>query len=453
MSDHASSGFGLLDPIFASERVAACFSDRSLVGRMLDFEAALAAAEADCGVIPAASAAAIARACDSKFYDIDALGRAAALAGNPLIPLVKALTAKVEEAGRGHVHWGATSQDAIDTALMLCAKAALPVIRGDLDAAGTALAGLADAHRGTIMAGRTWMQQALPISFGIKCAMWLSGVTEARRALAHAEREALALQFGGAAGTLAALRDKGLDVRAALAKKLALAEAPVTWHATRGRIATLAFALAQVSGAATKIAGDVLLLMQSEVGEAFEPAALGKGGSSTMPHKRNPVGGASIRANHRRVVGLVATIVASMEQEHERAPGGWAAEWQTLRDLFGLAGGSAERLKTMLDGLEIDPTRMRDNFDAALGLPMAESLAMALAETIGRDKAKHWMEAASKKALSGGRPLAAVVKEEPAITGNLSADEIERALDPVRYLGAADAMIDAAIGEFTRKES
>jgi len=304
-----------------------------------------------------------------------------------------------------------------------------------------------------LMAGRTWMQQALPITFGAKCAVWLSGLTEARRALAHAEREAPALQFGGAAGTLAALGDKGLLVRAELARKLALAEAPVTWHAVRGRIATLAFALAQVSGAATKIAGDVLLLMQSEVGEAFEPAGNGKGSSSTMPQKRNPVGAAAIRANHRRVVGLVATIVASMEQEHERAPGGWAAEWQTLRDLFGLAGGSAERLKTMLEGLEVDPARMRENLDAALGLPMAESLAMALAEKVGRDKAKHWMEAASKKAVSSGRTLAAVVKEEPAITGNLSADEIERALEPARYLGAADAMIDAAVAEFTRKES
>ena len=373
MSDHASSGSGLLDPIFASERVATCFSDRALVGRMLDFEAALAAAEAEAGVIPAASAAAIARVSDPNLYDFDALGRAAALAGNPLIPLVKALTAKVEEAGRGHVHWGATSQDAIDTALMLAAKQALPIIRGDLDATGTALAGLAETHRGTIMAGRTWMQQALPISFGVKCAMWLSGLTEARRALAHAEREALALQFGGAAGTLAALGDKGLLVRAALAKKLALSEAPVTWHATRGRDRDARLRAGAGLGRGDKNSRRRALLMQSEVGEAFEPAASGKGGSSTMPHKRNPVGAAAIRANHRRVVGLVATIVASMEQEHERAPGGWAAEWQTLRDLFGLAGGSAERLKTMLEGLEVDPARMRENFDAALGLPMARA--------------------------------------------------------------------------------
>ena len=438
---------GLLDPIFGSALVAACFCDRALVQRMLDFEAALAAAEADVGVIPADSAVAIAEACDAKRYDIGAMGQAAALAGNPALPLVRALTQKVEGAARGHVHWGATSQDAIDTALMLAAREALPLICAELDAASAALISLADAHRTTLMAGRTFMQQALPISFGYKCAAWLTGLTEARRAIRRAESEALALQFGGAAGTLAALGDKGLAVRAALAKKLGLREAPVTWHATRGRIATLAFALAGVSGAAAKIAGDVLLLMQSEVGEAFEPAAPGKGGSSTMPHKRNPVGAAAIRANHRRVAGLVATIVAGMEQEHERAPGGWAAEWQTLRDLFSLAGGSAERLRTMLEGLEVDPARMRQNLDATLGLPMAESLAMTLAEAIGRDKAHAAIAAASGRAVTAGRPLAEIAAADDAIAAALSPEAIERALDPARYLGAAAAMIDAAIAE------
>ena len=207
----------------------------------------------------------------------------------------------------------------------------------------------------------------------------------------------------------------------------------------------VATALAGLSGAAAKIATDVLLLMQSEVGEAFEPSAPGKGGSSTLPHKRNPVGAAAIRANHRRVVGLMATMTMALEQEHERAAGAWAAEWETLRDLFMLTAGSVERLKEMLSGLEVDPARMRENLDATLGLPLAESLMMTLAPKIGRMEAHHRVEAASKLALASNRSLAEVAKAEPAIAGNVSAEEIDRALDPRNYLGTADVMIDAAL--------
>ena len=435
----------LLAPIFASAAVAEAFSDRALLQAMLDFEAALAAAEAEAGIIPKEAAGPIASACDATLYDIAALGREAALAGNPAIPLVAALTAKVNEAARGFVHMGATSQDAIDTALMLQARRALETMRGDLRATMQALAELIGRHRGTLMPGRTLMQQALPITFAFKAAVWLSALTGASARLKRAATESLALQFGGAAGTLAALGDRGLAVRAALAKRLGLGQAPVTWHAERGKILDIAAALAGVSGAAAKIATDVMLLMQTEVAEAFEPAAPGKGGSSTMPHKRNPVGAATIRANHRRVAGLMATLVMSLEQEHERGAGGWAAEWETLRDLFVLAAGSLERLRTLLQGVEIDPARMRANLDAALGLPLAESLTMALAAKIGRAEAHHRVEAASKLARASGRPLADIARSEPAIAGNIGADEIDRALDPARYLGSADAMIDAAL--------
>ncbi len=435
----------LLASIFASAPVGEIFSDRAVVQAMLDFEAALAAAEAEAGVIPATCVAPIRSACDASLYDLGEIGHAAALAGNVAIPLVKALTAKVNEKARGHVHWGATSQDVIDTAFVLCAGRALTLMRGELVAAMQAVSALIGAHRATIMPGRTLMQQALPITFAYKAAVWLSGLTGAAERLRRTQAEALALQFGGAAGTLAALGGDGARVRAALAAKLGLNEAPITWHAERGRILDIASALAGLSGACAKIATDVLLLMQTEVGEAFEPAAAGKGGSSSMPHKRNPVGAIAIRANHRRVSGMMATIAFGLEQEHERGAGGWAAEWETLRDLFVLSAGSLEKLREILAGLEVDPARMRENLHATLGLPLAESLVMALAQKIGRAEAHHRVEAVSRLAQASGRQLAEVAKAEPAIAGNISAEEIDRALNPGAYLGCSDAMIEAAL--------
>ena len=441
----------LLPPIFGSEAARGIFSDRAILQAMLDFELALAEAEAEAGVIPAEAVAAIRSACDAVAYDVEAIGRAAALAGNVAIPLVKALTEKTARDARGSVHWGATSQDVIDTAFMLRAREALHAIRADLKQASGALVQLIPAHRTTLMAGRTFMQQALPITFAYKAAVWLSGLTAAAARLRRVEAEGLALQFGGAAGTLAALGDKGVEVRGRLAARLNLHEPTISWHAERGRIADIAAGLGALSGTCATIATDVMLLMQTEVGEASEPAAEGKGGSSTMPHKRNPIGAATVRANHRRIAGLVATLCMSMEQEHERGAGGWSAEWEALRELFCLAAGSAERLRDMLAGLELDAARMRQNLDATLGLPLAESLMMALAPVTGRGEAHHRVAAASKLALARGRPLAEVAKTEPAIAGHLSAAEIDRALDPSRYLGSAGAMIDAALAEARRE--
>lgn len=447
----ALAGSPLLSPIFACEAVQVAFSDRMILNQMLCFELALAEAEAERGIIPASAVPAIRDACDGGHYDIPELGREAARAGNIAIPLVKALTAKVAEEARGYVHWGATSQDVVDTAFMLCARHALRTMREDLKQTTTALMHLIEAHRTTLMPGRTLMQQALPITFGYKAATWLSGLNAAVARLRWVEAEGLALQFGGAAGTLSALGDKGPAVRKALAARLKLREPAISWHAERSRIAEIAATLATLSGACTKIATDILLLMQTEVGEAFEPAGEGKGGSSTLPHKRNPVGATTIRANHRRIAGLMATIFMSMEQEHERAAGGWAAEWETLRELFCLAGGSAERLRDMLAGLKVEPMRMRKNLDAALGLPLAESLMMALAATIGRSEAKTIVERTAKCALAESRPLAEIAKAEPAIAAHLSEAEIDRALDPANYLGSADIMIDAVLADARRE--
>ena len=447
MASPDRAGSDLLAPIFASESMRAAFSDRALLQAMLDFEAALARAEGRRGVIPESAVRPIADACRADLFDIVEIGRAAALAGNPAIPLVKALTAAVREDARAWVHWGGTSQDVIDNALVLLMRQGLRLLLADLRATMTALVALAEAHRATPMAGRTWLQQALPITFGFKAAGWLAALTEVSKTLRRVQREALALQFGGAAGTLAALGRDGLTVRKALAEELKLPEPAIAWHADRTRFTAIACALGTLSGTLSKIATDVLLLMQTEIAEAFEPAAAGKGGSSTMPHKRNPVGAAAIRANHRRIVGLVATMLIAMEGEHERGAGAWSAEWETVRDLFCLAGGSSAQLRVIAEGLEVAPERMRANLDATLGLPLAESLMIALAPRIGRMQAHHRIEAASKRAVAEGRHLAEIAAAEPAIQGYLSEAEIKAAFDPLGYLGSANEMIDSVLAE------
>ncbi|MGQ7793491.1 3-carboxy-cis,cis-muconate cycloisomerase [Faunimonas sp. B44] len=451
MSDADRAGSALFSPMFASGAMARAFSDRAVLGAMLEFEAALAAAEAECGVIPADAVQPICEKCDPKLFSADEIGRQAALAGNLAIPLVKALTSAVDPKARGYVHWGATSQDVIDTGFMLLARGGLDRLAADLRRGMRACIALAAAQGDAIMPGRTWLQHALPIPFAHKASVWLSGLAAAHRAIRRARSEALAVQFGGAAGTLAALGGDGLRVRAALAARLGLPEPAITWHAERSRIVTIASALGIASGAAAKIATDVQLLMQTEVGEAFEASAPGKGGSSTMPHKRNPVSSAAVRANHRRVTGLMAIIHGAMEHEHERSPGAWPAEWETMRDLFLLSGGSAERIADLIEGLELDPERMRANLGLTLGLPLAESLMMALAPKIGRMEAHHRVEAASKAAARDKRALAAVAKDDPAITDVLGPEAIDRALDPARYLGAAADMVRMAVDEAKRE--
>jgi len=287
----------------------------------------------------------------------------------------------------------------------------------------------------------------VPVTFAFKAANWTAGLVGVRVSLIRNLDENIALQYGGAVGTLSALGPDGMAVRAALAAELDLPEPHISWHSERSRFAEISTALGAASAVFAKIATDIMLMMQPEVAEAFEPAAAGRGGSSTMPHKRNPVGAAAIRANHRRIAGLVATMLMAGEAEHERSAGGWGAEWQTIADLFTLAGGSAEHLAEMLVGLELDPDRMRANLDNTNGLPLAESLMMALAPQTGRMEAHHIVEAAVKKAIAGGLTLAEAAGALTAITTHLSQDEITQALDPQAYLGSANAMIDKVLGE------
>ncbi|MBZ8134674.1 3-carboxy-cis,cis-muconate cycloisomerase [Afifella sp. IM 167] len=445
MNDEPADERPLLASVFSSQEMRALFADRAVLQAMLDVEAALARAEEKAGIIPSGAADSISRACDASLYDLSEIGRAAGLAGNVAIPLVKALTAKVDGPGKGYVHWGATSQDVIDTAFMLLAGRALRILLKDLANGMSAASALAERHRGTVMAGRTWLQQALPIPFGLKAAIWLSGLTAAFRELARLREDGLAIQFAGAAGTLASLGDRGPAVRATLATELGLPDPGISWHAERSRILDLGAGLAGLSGSLAKIAIDVQLMMQSEIGEAFEPAAPGKGGSSTMPQKRNPVGSAAIRANHRRICGLLATLAMAMEGEHERSPGAWPSEWETLRDVFLATGGSLEKGVDIVSGLEIDADAMRRNLQASGGFLMAESLMMRMAGKLGRGEAHHLVAEVARTAMDDGRSLREAALEDARIGGVLSAEEVEAALRPESYLGSSHDMIDRAV--------
>ena len=439
----------LYAPMLSSPAMRALCDDVAYLQFMLDVEAALAQAEADVGVIPASAAAPIAAACKASLYDIAALVEGATRAGNLAIPLVKALTAKVTQAdpdAARYVHWGATSQDIIDSATMLTLSAALDVLVADCDRAITGFATLARAHRHTPVVARTWLQHALPMPFGLKLAEYASALDRSRGRLSHLKREALALQFGGAAGTLAALGDNGLKVSERLADILHLPLPEAPWHTHRDRMAEIASVLAILTGTCGKIARDVSLLMQTDVGEAFEPAGAGRGGSSTMPHKRNPVACASALAAATMAPQLAATIFAAQVQEHERSAGPWHAEWPTLPTLLLITSGALAAIVDLAEGLEVDVERMAANLDLTRGLVMAEAVTMGLAETIGKADAHHLIEAASKKAVADKAHLRDVLTADAEITKHLDAAALDRLFDPLAYQGVSQHLIDRLLG-------
>ena len=432
------------DALYTTPAMAAAFTPEAHVRQMLVFEAALARAEARVGVIPATAAAAITAACQGDDFEVAALYREAAVAGTPAIPLVRLLTARVGDEGRGYVHWGATSQDAIDTALVLQMRDGLALLDADLLRLGAACATLAESHRRTLMAGRTLLQQALPLPFGLKAARWLGMVTRQARVLRE-QRRALALQFGGAAGTLAALGERGLQGAEMLAAELALALPDLPWHAERDSVAGIAAALGVTAGAMAKIAQDVALLAQSEVAEVAEASAPGKGGSSAMPQKRNPVDATLALAAARLAIGQVPIVLAAMAQEHERAIGGWQAEWAAMPVLFRYTAGAVAHVAQSVAGLQIDARRMRANMEQGGGLLMAEALTMALAPRLGRPEAQRVVQAACARATDGGQTLRQAALDDAQVRAVLSAEEIEHALDPAAYLGSAGALIDRAL--------
>ena len=435
----------LLAPMLSSAAMRAVCDDAACLQNMLNFEAALARAEAATGVIPQSAAGPIAAACRAESFDLAALADASTRSGNLAIPLVKALTsnvAKQDADAARYVHWGATSQDVIDTATMLTLRAAIEILLGDIDRAVAGFAKLARQHRDTAVVARTWLQHALPMPFGLKLAEYAAALHRSRKRLQRLRTEALALQFGGAAGTLAALGDKGLAVAERLAQELRLPLPDAPWHTHRDRIAEAASVFAIIAGTCGKIARDVSLMMQTDVGEAFEPSGEGRGGSSTMPHKRNPVAAASALGAATMAPNLAATILAAQVQDHERSAGPWHAEWPTLPTLLLVTSGALAAIVDIAEGLEVDTARMRANLDATGGLIMAEAVTMALAKTIGKSDAHHLIEAASKKAVADKKHLREVLISDPQIVAQLSADKITELFEPMAYQGASQALID-----------
>jgi 3-carboxy-cis,cis-muconate cycloisomerase len=440
--------------MLSSAAMRAVCDDVACLQNMLDFEAALARAEAATGVIPASAADAIGKACKAEAFDLARLAEAATRSGNLAIPLVKALTAAVAgadaEAAR-YVHWGATSQDVIDSAAMLTLRAATEALLSDIDRAIAGFAKLARKHRDTPMVARTWLQHALPMPFGLKLAEYAAALHRSRKRLLRLRNEGLALQFGGAAGTLAALGDNGLMVAEQLAQELQLPLPEAPWHSHRDRIAEAASVLAIVAGTCGKIARDVQLMMQTDVAEAFEPSGEGRGGSSTMPHKRNPVAAATALAAATMAPHLAATIFAAQVQDHERSAGPWHAEWPTLPMLQLVTSGALAAIVDIAEGLEVDAVRMRANLDATGGLIMAEAVTFALAEKIGKSEAHHLMEAASKKAVAGKKHLRDVLAKDPKVSAHLSADKLTKLFEPMAYQGASQALIDRLLASLDEK--
>jgi len=436
--------------------------DEAWLQAMLDTEAALARALERAGLAEPGAGAAVTAVAQADAFDAAELGRKAALTGNPVPALVRELSRMVPPDAAGAVHKGATSQDIIDTAAMLLVREALSAVAADLSAAASAAAGLAMAHRDTVMIGRTLLQQAVPITFGLVAAGWLTGLDDAREALARVRAGRLAVQFGGAAGTLASLGGAGARVARLLADELGLALPVLPWPTDRLRVLDIAWSCGGAAGALGKAARDITLLAQSEVAEVREGEGQGtgglgtgghgatRGGSSAMPHKRNPVAAVALLGCTRQVPGLLATLAAAAEQEHQRAAGAWHAEWEPLSDLLRLTGSAASWGAELLAGLEVDPARMRENLAAARGLPMAEHVATLLAPALGPVAAHDLVAEASARAAGEGRHLRDTLLDSPELRERLdeagiAPKQVEAALDPAGYLGSAGEFVDAAL--------
>jgi 3-carboxy-cis,cis-muconate cycloisomerase len=426
------------------------FSRTNQLRHMVRFEWALSAALESAGIAREGAAAALEPFLTAEFVNCPELDKHARNAGNLAIPFVGQLTAAVrsrdEEAAR-QIHLGATSQDVLDTSLVLQIAEGLKLIDESLRELDEHWARLARAHAGTILSGRTWLQVGPPVTLGSKVAGWLAALRRHRQRLQSISERALVLQFGGAVGTLAALGDKGTAVSAALAQKLNLREPELPWHTHRDNLVEVATVLGLLVGTSGKVARDISLLMQTEVAEVFEPAEKGRGGSSTMPHKRNPVACAVVLSAATRVPGLVATLLTAMVQEHERGLGNWQAEWETLPEIFMLTAAALDRTLEIARGMQVDPQKMAANLEAARGLPLAEAVSVALAAHIGRERAHDLVQRASQRAVAAGRHLREILEEDAEIREHLNASDIERLMDPGNYLGSARIFIARVLGE------
>ncbi len=431
----------LAGSLATTAEMAAVFSDVSVLRAMLDFEGALARAEARARVIPASAAGSITEAATTADFDVDELARQTLRAGTLAIPVVKMLIARVRErdpASASYVHWGATSQDVTDTALILLLRRCRDILAADYARLDQALRRLSSSHANSVMLARTLLQPAPPITFGLKAAAWLGAIRRSWNRVESAFDEALILQFGGASGTLASLGDQGLAVSRFLAEELDLTVAEAPWHVHRDRLAFLAASCGIYTGSLGKMARDVALLSQSEVGEAAEGGGEGRGGSSTMPHKRNPIASSLALAAANRVPGLVAGFLAGMVQEHERAAGGWQAEWPALTSIMGSTGVALASMAEAAEGLAVDPERMRANIGATRGVIFTERALMMLAAHLGREAAHRLLEDAAGQVASSDSTLTEVLAAMPEVTRILTPAQLKNLDVPEEYLGSAE---------------
>ena len=445
----------LIESLATTEPLAEVFSDSSILQAMLDFEIALARAEARVGIVPKSAADRIAAVAHASEFDIAVLSRSMFRAGTPAIPVVKALTEKVrarDPEAAGWVHWGATSQDVADTALILLLKRAQTILVSDLQRLEKALITLSERHKATVMLGRTLMQAAPPVTFGLKVAGWLGALSRDRKRLESAFDEALVLQFGGASGTLASLTDKGTVVARALAEELGLSCPEAPWHTHRDRLANLLCCCGVLTGSLGKMARDISLLMQSEVAEVAEPGGEGRGGSSTMPQKRNPIACALTLAAAQRIPGLVASFLSAMMQEHERAVGGWQSEWPVVASIIQSTGSAVSSMAEVAEGLSVDPARMRQNIENTKGLIFAERVMMLLAAELGRDVAHKLLEDTIRRSVAQNKALSTLLAELPEVSSRLDRSVLDQLEVAEQYLGSTEAFREALLNSTTSKK-
>lgn len=429
---------------FGTPAMRAVFSDHALITRYVEVEVALAKAEARCGVIPQDAADEIAARSSVDALDFDRLREETDIVGYPILPLVHQLVEQCGEAGR-FVHWGATTQDIMDTAVVLQVRAGLAIVERDVKELRAILAGLARKHRDTPMAGRTHLQQALPVTFGYKVAIWLAMFDRHAERIEQLKPRALVGQFAGAAGTLASLGSKGLEVQAALCDELGLGQPVSTWHVARDGLAEVINLLALVTGSLGKIALDVMIMASTEFAELYEPFVTGRGASSTMPQKRNPISSELMLAASKAVRQHAGLMLDAMVQDFERATGPWHAEWVALPESFVLTAGALNQAKFALGGLVVDEAQMAKNLGLSRGLIVAEAVMMALAPHTGRQQAHDLVYAACRAVNDGGGTLAEELAKDATVAGHFNRATIDRLTDPANYLGLAPDMVDRVL--------
>jgi 3-carboxy-cis,cis-muconate cycloisomerase len=441
----ADAGSGIFRDIFFTAPMRAIFADENRIRKYLDVEAALALVQARLGIIPQEAAEEIRRHCVVDQFDFAKLKADTERIGYPVLPAVQQLVALCRDGLGEWCHWGATTQDITDTATILQIREALALVEADIVAIAEALAGLAKRYRDTPMAGRSNLQQAVPITFGYKAATYLAAFERHRARLAELRPRALVGEFGGAAGTLSSLGGRGLEVQAALMKELGLGEPEIAWHTQRDRIAETGCFLGLLTGSCAKIAFDVKLMMQTEVEEVFEPFHQGRGSSSTMPQKRNPISSVYITATAALVRQHAAALLDAMVEDHERATGPWEIEWIAVPEIFGLAAGCLAQTRALVSGLQVDEKKMRANLDLTRGLIVSEAVMMGLGPHIGRQYAHDLVYDICREVVATGRPLVELLAENKEVARHLDRAALGRLCDPANYLGEAGAMVDRVL--------